>query len=67
MMWRNKSCIEKKIKAPVNKGDKVGTFKLISKGKVVVESPLVANDSVKTATWWELYKRSFGMLAKMKD
>lgn len=59
--------IEKKIKAPVNKGDRVGTFKLISKGKVVVESPLVANDSVKTATWWELYKRSFGMLAKIKD
>lgn len=59
--------IEKKIKAPINKGDKVGTLQLVSKGKVVVQSPLVAGDTVKTATWWELYKRSFGMFSKIGD
>ena len=57
--------IEKKIKAPINKGDKVGTLQLVSKGKVVVQSPLVAGETVKTATWWELYKRSFGMFSKI--
>lgn len=59
--------IEKKIKAPINKGDKVGTLQLVSKGKVVVQSPLVSGDKVKTATWWELYKRSFGMFSKIGD
>ncbi|MDF2902532.1 MAG: D-alanyl-D-alanine carboxypeptidase [Bacillus sp. (in: firmicutes)] len=64
---KKKIIIEKKIKAPINKGDKVGTLQLVSKGKVVVQSPLVSGDTVKTATWWELYKRSFGMFSKIGD
>jgi serine-type D-Ala-D-Ala carboxypeptidase (penicillin-binding protein 5/6) len=59
--------IDKKMKAPVNKGDEVGELQLVSKGKVVARSPLVAKQSVKTATWWELYKRSFGMFSKIGD
>lgn len=62
-----KIVMNKNIKAPVNKGDRVGTLQLVSKGKVLMESPLVANESVKTATWWELYKRSFGMFSKISD
>ncbi|MGJ7919915.1 D-alanyl-D-alanine carboxypeptidase family protein [Neobacillus sp. LXY-4] len=62
-----KFIIDKNIKAPITKGDRVGTLQLVSKGKVVMESPLVSNQTVKTATWWELYKRSFGMFSKIGD
>ncbi|WP_442594672.1 D-alanyl-D-alanine carboxypeptidase family protein [Neobacillus sp. D3-1R] len=56
--------LKKNLKAPVNKGDQVGTIKLIKDGKVLTESPLVANVDVKKAGWWKLFKRSFGMFTK---
>jgi serine-type D-Ala-D-Ala carboxypeptidase (penicillin-binding protein 5/6) len=56
--------LTKNLKAPVNKGDKVGTIKLVRDGKVLSESPLVANEDVKQAGWWKLFKRSFGMFTK---
>lgn len=59
--------IDKKIKAPVHKGDKVGTLELVRDGKVVVKSPLVANEDVNEASWWQLYKRAFGMFSKIGD
>lgn len=61
---KRKVIIQKNLKAPINKGDKVGTIKLIRDGKVVLESPLVAKNAVKEASWWTLYKRSFGMFTK---
>ncbi|WP_174734074.1 D-alanyl-D-alanine carboxypeptidase family protein [Mesobacillus harenae] len=59
--------LAKNIKAPIQKGDKVGTLKLEKDGKTIVETPLVASKSVKNANWWELYKRSFGMFTKMGE
>jgi serine-type D-Ala-D-Ala carboxypeptidase (penicillin-binding protein 5/6) len=56
--------LTKNLKAPVHKGDKVGTIKLVRDGKVLSESPLVANEDVKQAGWWKLFKRSFGMFTK---
>ncbi|EIJ78747.1 D-alanyl-D-alanine carboxypeptidase [Bacillus methanolicus PB1] len=53
--------INDNIKAPVKIGDEIGSIKLIKDGKVLVESPLVANKNVEKATWWQLFKRSFGM------
>lgn len=61
---KQKITLEKKLKAPVQKGDRVGTIKLIKDGKVVLESPLVAKSTVQEAGWWTLYKRSFGMFTK---
>jgi D-alanyl-D-alanine carboxypeptidase (penicillin-binding protein 5/6) len=61
---KQKITINKDLKAPINKGDKIGTIKLIKDGKVFVESPLLASKSVKEAGWWTLYKRSFGMFTK---
>jgi serine-type D-Ala-D-Ala carboxypeptidase (penicillin-binding protein 5/6) len=61
---KQKIILNKDINAPVNKGDRVGTVKLIKDGKVILESPLVANKNVKEAGWWTLYKRSFGMFTK---
>jgi serine-type D-Ala-D-Ala carboxypeptidase (penicillin-binding protein 5/6) len=56
--------LKKNLKAPVHKGDQVGTIKLIKDGKVLSQSPLVANQDVKEAGWWKLFKRSFGMFTK---
>lgn len=56
--------LDKNVKAPVKKGDKVGTLKLIQDGKVLVESPLVAKEASKEANWWTLYKRAMGMFTK---
>lgn len=61
---KQKVIIQKNLKAPVKKGDRVGTIKLIRDGKVVLESPLVAKNEVKEASWWTLYKRAFGMFTK---
>ena len=61
---KQKITIKKNLKAPINKGDKIGSIKLIKDGKVFVESPLLASKSVKEAGWWTLYKRSFGMFTK---
>ncbi|WP_185150633.1 D-alanyl-D-alanine carboxypeptidase family protein [Cytobacillus dafuensis] len=56
--------LDKNVKAPVKKGDKIGTLKLIQDGKTIVKSPLVAKESSKEASWWTLYKRAFGMFTK---
>lgn len=56
--------LNKNVKAPVNKGDKVGTLKLKQDGKTIVETPLVAKEDSKEASWWTLYKRSMGMFTK---
>jgi serine-type D-Ala-D-Ala carboxypeptidase (penicillin-binding protein 5/6) len=61
---QKKITLQKNLKAPVLKGDQVGTLKLIKDGKVLSDSPLVANVDVKEANWWKLFKRSFGMFTK---
>lgn len=61
---KQKVILKKNINAPVKKGDQIGTIKLIKNGKVILESPLVANKEVKEAGWWTLYKRAFGMFTK---
>ena len=59
-----KVTLDKNLDAPIEKGDKVGTIQLVKDGKVVLESELVARNAVKEASWWTLYKRSFGMFTK---
>ncbi len=59
-----KVTLTKNLNAPIKKGDKVGTIQLVKEGKVLLESELVAKNDVKEATWWTLYKRSFGMFTK---
>ncbi|WML53950.1 D-alanyl-D-alanine carboxypeptidase family protein [Neobacillus sp. PS3-12] len=61
---QQKVIMQKDLNAPIHKGDKVGTLKLIQNNKVVLESPLVASKNVKEAGWWTLYKRAFGMFTK---
>ncbi|RHW41186.1 D-alanyl-D-alanine carboxypeptidase [Neobacillus notoginsengisoli] len=56
--------IKKNLNAPLNKGDKVGTIKIIKDGKVLQERALVSNQTVKKADWWTLYKRTMGMFTR---
>jgi serine-type D-Ala-D-Ala carboxypeptidase (penicillin-binding protein 5/6) len=60
-----KVTLSKDLKAPIKKGDKVGTLVIKNKGKKVLESDLVAKRDVSEASWWQLYKRSFGMFSKV--
>lgn len=55
---------EKDVKAPIEKGQTIGTLKLVKNGETLVSSPLVAKESVQEANWWTLYKRAFGMFTK---
>lgn len=59
-----KVVLQKPLRAPIHKGDKIGTLKLMKNGKVVLESPLVAGKNVDEAGWWTLYKRAFGMFTR---
>ncbi|WP_210365615.1 D-alanyl-D-alanine carboxypeptidase family protein [Bacillus sp. REN3] len=61
---KQKIILSKSLKAPVEKGDKVGTLKLVKDGKTLAETQLVADQSIKKAGWWTLYKRSFGMFTR---
>jgi serine-type D-Ala-D-Ala carboxypeptidase (penicillin-binding protein 5/6) len=56
--------LKKNLKAPIQKGDTIGTLKLLQDGKVLAESKLVANESIDKANWWQLYKRAFGMFTR---
>ncbi|WLR57632.1 D-alanyl-D-alanine carboxypeptidase family protein [Mesobacillus subterraneus] len=61
---KQKITLSKTLKAPVEKGDQVGTLKLVKDGKTLAETPLVADAKVEKASWWILYKRSFGMFTR---
>lgn len=52
------------LKAPIEKGQVIGTIKFEKDGKTLVESSLVAKEAVNEATWWQLFKRSLGMFTK---
>lgn len=58
--------LDKHIKAPIKKGEKIGTIEILKDGKKVTSSPVVAKNTVKKASWWDLYKRSFGMFTKIE-
>ena len=56
--------LSKDLKAPIKKGDKVGTLTVMNKGEKILETPLVAKKNMESASWWELYKKSFGLFTK---
>ena len=59
-----KVTVHKDLKAPIKKGDTVGTLVIEKNGKKLVQSPLVAKEDIDEASWWDLFKRSFGMFSK---
>ncbi len=50
--------LDKNLKAPIKKGDQIGLLRLEKEGKTLAEVPLVANDDVGVASWWQLFKRT---------
>ena len=53
--------LQKDVQAPIKKGEQLGTLKMIKDDKVISETPLIASKDVKRASWFDLYKRAFGM------
>lgn len=48
------------LRAPIHKGDQIGTLTITNGDKLVSTSPLVASDEVEEASWWTLFKRVLG-------
>ena len=53
--------VEKTVAAPIKKGDEIGSLIIKKDGKVVVDSPIVAKESIDQANWWQLFKKSMGL------
>ncbi|MFD3447890.1 D-alanyl-D-alanine carboxypeptidase family protein [Microbacteriaceae bacterium 4G12] len=56
--------MEEKVKAPIHKGDALGTLIVKRGNETVQKQTLVASESIDEASWWELFKRSFSMFSK---
>lgn len=52
------------LQAPLEKGQPVGTLSVSQGGKMLAKTTLVAEKSVKRASWWQLFKRAAGMFAQ---
>ncbi|PDY48937.1 serine-type D-Ala-D-Ala carboxypeptidase DacF [Bacillus pseudomycoides] len=57
---------EKKVKAPIKKGDALGTLVIKKDKDVLLKQTIVAKEDVAAASWWELFKRSLGMFSTSK-
>ncbi|WP_026694758.1 D-alanyl-D-alanine carboxypeptidase family protein [Peribacillus kribbensis] len=49
------------LKAPVEKGDRIGTLMVQKNGKTISKSAIIANTTIEKAGWWKNFKQSFGM------
>lgn len=56
--------LDEKVKAPVKKGDVLGTLVVKKDGAVIAKSPLVAKEQVEEANMWELFKRMFSSFSR---
>ncbi|GMB07775.1 D-Ala-D-Ala carboxypeptidase DacF [Thermolongibacillus altinsuensis] len=56
--------ISKNVKAPVKKGDVLGTLVLKKDGTTITKSPLIAKEDVGEANFWQLFKRMFGSFSR---
>jgi len=45
----------------VKKGDKIGTLQIKKDGETIVTSPIVAQETIEKANWWQLFKKSLGL------
>ncbi|MDE5412050.1 D-alanyl-D-alanine carboxypeptidase family protein [Alkalihalobacterium chitinilyticum] len=60
-----KVTIVEDLKAPIKKGDKLGTLIIENQGQVVSETDLVAVENVSSASWWQLFKRTLGKFGQV--
>ncbi|MEB8775642.1 D-alanyl-D-alanine carboxypeptidase, partial [Bacillus cereus] len=53
-------------KAPIKKGESIGTLVIKKDKDVLLKQTILAKEDVAEASWWELFKRSFGMFSTSK-
>lgn len=58
--------INKDLKAPIKKGTEIGKIVISKDGKVLAENSIIAAEDMNSASWWTLFKRSFGMFTKIQ-
>ncbi|QQK79807.1 D-alanyl-D-alanine carboxypeptidase [Salicibibacter cibi] len=46
------------LQAPIEEGEVIGKFQLQREGETLAESAIVAGETVESASWWQLFKRS---------
>ncbi|MEC0664373.1 D-alanyl-D-alanine carboxypeptidase [Priestia flexa] len=56
--------LDENLNAPVKKGDEIGTITIKKDGKVMSKSPLVAEEDVEIASYWQLFKRTFSLFSQ---
>ncbi|MBO9129815.1 D-alanyl-D-alanine carboxypeptidase family protein [Bacillus sp. 165] len=56
--------MEKSVKAPIKKGDALGTLVLKNGDEVISKTMLVASADIDEASWWELFKRTISIFSK---
>ncbi|MED1204938.1 D-alanyl-D-alanine carboxypeptidase family protein [Heyndrickxia acidicola] len=56
--------IKQNLQAPIKKGQEIGMLTISKDGNEIVKTELVAKKDVKVASWWQLFKRSFGLFTK---
>ncbi|WP_379668355.1 D-alanyl-D-alanine carboxypeptidase family protein [Pueribacillus sp. YX66] len=54
--------LKKDLKAPIKKGEPIGTLILKKNGDVLSETTLVSADDIVKASWWMLFKRTLQQL-----
>ncbi|MED0658569.1 D-alanyl-D-alanine carboxypeptidase family protein [Bacillus smithii] len=59
--------LKKDIKAPVHKGDKIGELVLKKDGKILSKTPLISEENVAKAGWWQYYKKAFNLFTKAEE
>ena len=58
--------LEEKVKAPVSKGQRLGTATIRAREQVLAEIPLVAERGVEKLSWWDIFTRLFKTFAMAK-
>ncbi|KAA9026189.1 D-alanyl-D-alanine carboxypeptidase family protein [Niallia endozanthoxylica] len=61
---KQKVTLKKDLKAPIKKGDQIGTLTIKKNGETLVKSPLLAKENIDEASWWDLFKRSLGIFTR---
>lgn len=55
---KTKYIFDDNVKAPIKKGDQIGKMMLEKEGDILSETPLLAAEDIKKASWWQLFKRT---------
>jgi serine-type D-Ala-D-Ala carboxypeptidase (penicillin-binding protein 5/6) len=56
--------VDQDLKMPVKKGQQIGSLKIWNGKDLITESPVLASESIKKASWWKLFKRTAGQMSK---